>query len=1077
MKTISKKILALILSAAMVIPTVFAMPFSASAETVSEAAPIKYGLVRTGNQSRGSGDNGCITNDGGDDNMSAILWEFDLSAIKAGFEVTSATLSEDIWSINNRNIPNQYLDFWYCNPADMSDYSNYLNNGNYRDSSLGYGTTGPSTYKAAFGVTESTPLYSSQHVYDADSATLTFSNSALVDALNKAVDENWGSIVFTAMFNEPAANQWSDIWAGLPKLSFETSKIDSETYVKEKMPTYSGANLSATKGEIKFSSGGDSYTQNVLYSANGNFDSNYFEGVVDGNNKLGFNIYPASSRVVYLYDSEGAAIGYPLIAKIQKSQAAATTVHFGVNYIELDSAENWFMNQDWFSCSGDRTWDNTYSSQTDKAYGVNKINYDSSIPGHGNENITVGSWGSHSEGHFTESSPITVANTVYYDSSTIDFGDDYYYAVPALPTFRASADACAHWWGNQNQWNNLENWNGITINGKTDIDIRVLNIKPLKDIVSSAEFKDNFNSISSNEALYTKTSLENYYNCVADILRFSVNDLDVSDDSALAASANEIKTLVDNYNTCKTPERRADLTNLRRAYYKSNSLLLGLNEKAAEYDVASVQALIDVLGDSDVLYYLTAQDTSDMGQSDEAAANALADEINSVYAALNKESTGTDLDSYSAASETINSLDKDAYNETGSIGSATRIANILVKTTKLNYTDALNTENTSEISCFNGTATQQDVDDATRTILDALYVSVKSYTITTNDAVAEVSFQNGSSTGDTSPYTATYGSNVIVHSDNNDTAWYMDFSSESTSRSRQYQSFGESFTAKVLGNVNIYADMRTSANPNKISILRSYSNDANRTPTQLITFTADSYTLPEAPAYSDYNFAGYEVDGVVRAANDVIEITGDTEILALYTFNGSSQYAVNATALENGTGFNDSVAYNARIELRGGDNAYAWVEEVSAGKYRPFAIGSDIVFFASESVTLVAVTEAQFESYNFSLPAINMRKEGVITNGTKVVFNGQIVDNTKAIREYGVVIGVSKNGEALNPEDVSVENAGSHEGYDVIRAKSTKLVGANQFSISINGLAGKDFIYKGYVIYEKTNGEFVTVYN
>ena len=178
MNIISKRILALILSAAMIIPTVFAVPFSASAETVADAAPIKYGLVRTGNQSRGSGDNGCITNDGGDDNMSAILWEFDLSSIKAGFEVTSATLSEDIWSINNRNIPNQYLDFWYCNPADMSDYSNYLNNGNYRDSSLGYGTTGPSSYKAAFGVTESTPLYSSQHVYDADSATLTFSNSA-----------------------------------------------------------------------------------------------------------------------------------------------------------------------------------------------------------------------------------------------------------------------------------------------------------------------------------------------------------------------------------------------------------------------------------------------------------------------------------------------------------------------------------------------------------------------------------------------------------------------------------------------------------------------------------------------------------------------------------------------------------------------------------------------------------------------------------------------------------------------------------------------------------------------------------
>ena len=1078
MKTISKRFLALIMSAIIVLPSIFVMPFSASAQNVTDAAPVKYGLVRTGNSSRGSGDNGCITNDGGNDNMSAILWEFDLSEIKTGYEVASATLTEDIWSINNKSIPNQYLDFWYCNPADMSDYSNYLNNGNYRDSNLGYGTEGPASYKAAFGITETQPLYSSQHVYENDSATLSFTNDALVDALNKAADENWGSIVFVAMFNEPAETQWSDIWAGLPKLSFETEEIEAETFVKEKMASYSGANLVSKSGGIQFSSGGDSYTDNVLYTANGNFDSNYFDAVIDGNNKLGFNIYPASSRVVYLYDADDAEIGYPLIAKIQKSEASLTTVHFGVNYIAIDTAEDWFLNRDWIVCSGDRTWDNIYDSQSDKAYGVNKINYDPiNITNHGNENIVVGSWSSHSEGHFTENSPITVANSMFYDSSAIDFGDNYYYAIPAVPTFRASADACAHWWGSQGAWNNLENWNGITINGKTDIDLRVLNVKPLKDIVSSSDFKDNFNSISANEALYTKTSLRNYYEIIARILRFNVNDLDVSDDTALAASANEIKALVDDYNTYKTPERRADFTKLRRAYKKGNSLLLGLNQKTAQYDAVSVQALIDALGNDDVIAYLTAQDTSDMGQSDEAAANALADEINLAYSSLNKENSGADVSAYNAASETINALDKDAYSETGSIGSATRIANILVKTTAIAYTDALNSASTSEISCFNGTATQQNIDDATRTILDALCVSIKAYTVTTNEAVAETSFQNGTCSGDESPYTATYGSNVIAHSDNNDTAWYMDFSSESTSRTRQYQGFGESFVAKVLGNVNIYAEVRTAATPNMVRIYRSYSNDSGKAPVQLITFVTDSYTLPEAPSFADYNFAGYDVNGEIKSANEVINITGDTDIKAIYIFNGDAEYAINATALENGSGFNDSVAYNAKIELVGGDNAYGWIEEVSAGKYRPFAIGSEVTFLASESATLIAVTEEQFNSYNFSLPTINMRKNGVITNGSKVVFNGQIVDSKNSVREYGVVIGVSKNGEAVNAEDVTVENAGSHEGYDVIRAKSTKSVGANQFAISINGLAGKDFIYKGYVIYEKTNGEFVTVYN
>ena len=105
-----------------------------------------------------------------------------------------------------------------------------------------------------------------------------------------------------------------------------------------------------------------------------------------------------------------------------------------------------------------------------------------------------------------------------------------------------------------------------------------------------------------------------------------------------------------------------------------------------------------------------------------------------------------------------------------------------------------------------------------------------------------------------------------------------------------------------------------------------------------------------------------------------------------------------------------------------------------------------------------------------------MRKEGTITQSTKVIFNGQIVERNALIREYGVIVGVGKNGYELSDNLLTVENAGNHTDYNIVRAKSTRLVGANQFSISINGLAGKDYIYRGYLIYEKTNGEFVTIY-
>ena len=522
-----------------------------------------------------------------------------------------------------------------------------------------------------------------------------------------------------------------------------------------------------------------------------------------------------------------------------------------------------------------------------------------------------------------------------------------------------------------------------------------------------------------------------------------------------------------------------DFSELGKAYQKANAYLLELNSKVAMYNVTSVQNLIDALSVAEVAEYLSADDLSGYTPSDEEAAAALAGDINSAYAALEQVSSGTDLSSYLVAAGAINNLDKDAYSETKSLGSATRIANILVKTSKLSYTDPLNSENVSTVSAFKETATQQNIDDATRTILDALYVSVRVYNVTTSGAVVDASFQNGTSTGEESPYTATYGSNVIAYSDIDDTAWYLDFSSDSVSRSRQFQGYGSSFKAKVFGNINIYAETRGDETPNMVRIHRTYSNIDGKSAIQVMAFVDDSYTLPSAKAIPNYSFSGYIVNNNrdnPLAEGETVSVSGDMEIEAYYTYNSDADYTVVATALENGTGYNDSAEYNEKIELSGGDNAYGWVEDIGEGKYRPFAIGSDISFLVTESTTLEAVTQAEFNSFGFSLPAINMRKSGYITEGTKAIFNGQIVDPSDKIREYGIIVGVAKNGAELDPDNITVENAGSYENYSVIRAKSTRRVGANQFTISINGLAGKTFKYKGYVIYEKTNGEFVTIY-
>ena len=549
-----------------------------------------------------------------------------------------------------------------------------------------------------------------------------------------------------------------------------------------------------------------------------------------------------------------------------------------------------------------------------------------------------------------------------------------------------------------------------------------------------------------------------------------------------AETPDSLEDSLQTYSASPKANRSAvDFSELQKAYNKANAYLLELNEKAALYNITSMQALIDALSVAKVAEYLSAEDLSGYDSSDEEASELLAENINSAYSSLQSVSGTVDLSAYLAAALTVNNLDSDAYFSTESIGSAVRIANILVKTSTLTYTDPLDSESTSEISAFKEKATQRNINDATRTILDALYVSVKTYTITTSGAVVDTSFQNGTSTGDASPYTATYGSTAISYSDNEETAWYMDFSSDATSRTRQFQEMGSSFRAKVFGNLNIYAETKSTENPYMVRVHRVYSNNENYSALQAVAFVKDSYTLPAAKACPNYSFSGYAIgydtENILHEG-DVISISRDTEIQALYTLNEGATYAINATALEGGEDYNESVAYNEKVELRGGSNAYAWVETVDElnGVYRPFAIGSNISLLASESLTLTAVTEEEFYDFGFALPAINMRKEGTLTEGGKVIFNGQIVDLNDKVREYGVIIGVSKNGNVIDEADLKIENAGSYEKYNIIRAKSTRFVGANQFAIGINGLAGKSYIYKGYLVYEKANGQFLTVY-
>ena len=520
-----------------------------------------------------------------------------------------------------------------------------------------------------------------------------------------------------------------------------------------------------------------------------------------------------------------------------------------------------------------------------------------------------------------------------------------------------------------------------------------------------------------------------------------------------------------------------DLSKLSAAYDNANNILLSLDGKNALYTNSSLSELTSSIN-STVREYLSAdyRTKARYPLSVETAANVLADDINSAVEGLTEPEENIDLSVYQKLISTVEKADSDIYEfEEGFKERMERTAEVL-EGNSVSYESISGEE--SSIKSIAAGATQKDIDDVNFAVSNGLSTQIKQYRIKIMQGTLSesdgVSFNNSTNEYDAEndEYLASYSSKLNLKADE-ETAWFMDFNTSTTSRSLQYQGFGRKYSASVFGNINVYAHQRSGSAPNKLTIKRVYNNSSNE-PVQLIDFVSSSYELPAAPAIANYTFSGYSVNGQIKQAGESVSISGDTEIVANYTFSGEANCAVEATPLENGTGFSNSVAYNTRIVLNGGDNAYGWVELIKDGKetnWRPFYIGANLVYYATESTTLKAVTKSEFDNYSFNLPAINAKQSDALISGEKTIFNAQIAYLSREdVVEYGILIGSSTNESyELSAGDVVLENSGTNENFTVRRCKSTKLVGANQFTISVKNLSG-NILYRGYIIHKTSDG-------
>ncbi|MBR1762714.1 MAG: hypothetical protein IJ731_05035, partial [Eubacterium sp.] len=412
--------------------------------------------------------------------------------------------------------------------------------------------------------------------------------------------------------------------------------------------------------------------------------------------------------------------------------------------------------------------------------------------------------------------------------------------------------------------------------------IYVINYKPIYQILNGdvsvpgtdGAMLDVYDDIKANPNKYTKSSVQRFYLAMemlldADPMSYTYEGRVASDVESCAKNIKLAKAAFDAINL----EKRADLTKLQNAYNNADSLLLSLDNKAPQYDSDSINALISATTDEDVSEYLNAdsETKAEYGTAVQSDADTLADAIiaaiNGLTAVASDVSEET-FDAYGKAVETINKLDPDAYEENSEHSIATAISNaeIIVGGDKITYS-------TATINTVKADATDEDVQAATTGILTALTKCVKTYTIKTY-GVDEVSFNNGTFSGEGGTYTATYGTTVTCVGDPS-TAWYLGVKTNTTEKKLDYYGYGRRLQIKVMGDLEIKAVETTDSNY-QIKIVRTY-DDNESAPVQYVDYVSNGYEfeIPSAPAYAYYTFAGYEIGGNAYSAGDKITVNAD----------------------------------------------------------------------------------------------------------------------------------------------------------------------------------------------------------
>lgn len=568
-------------------------------------------------------------------------------------------------------------------------------------------------------------------------------------------------------------------------------------------------------------------------------------------------------------------------------------------------------------------------------------------------------------------------------------------------------------------------------------------------------------STSTDNKIYTTSSREALENVLSSLTYVNQNGSNFTSKVTQPREFSKAMEKADTdriTNAVKGLVEAANFSDLDTAYNEADTFLKGLNGKDATYTASAVNDLIKSLDAANGMVSKPANEKADTAKVDSQTnvdnqnkIDTFKNAITDAKSNLETSKPNVSLEAYNAKITDIDTCDRDVIN-------LTKEQLNTIKTNLENSVYGDITYGGATIKVFK-VSTTQDVDTAITAAETEMNGHKAVYNLTVSNATSSLA----------SNQNVPYGTQVTFTADNSnaDTAWYMSYQSNTANRSLQYQGTGATFTKNVFGNITVEAHSRNNTDrPNKVTITSKYDKP-QPSGIQLVDFVGSTFTLPQPSAAPGYAFQNYTVDGQEKAAGDTITLSGDTSIVANYKFN-----AGNYTVTINGT--NQEKAYNDSIKLTAADGQ-VWVQDLGEGQSRLFSNNASTTMFVTEGMTLTSVDKSDLTTSNYENP-IYLRSQTMSAEG-KVIFNGQVaVPDTYTIKEFGVLIGKPKSGGSITAADVAVENAGSNDKYRIMRAKSTKTYGTNQFTIKVSNLDMANVIYKGYIIYEDDHGKMNTVY-